>query len=456
MKVLLLNPPGRRRYVRDYYCSKVAKANYSYSPVDLLLLSGRFENVALLDSIQKRLPPQTCLDRILTERPAAIISLVGAVSWTEDRAFLSSVKNALPRTKILISGDAALEINAEAMARETWLDGVIGDFTNADVQRFLAGRTEAVERMIFRDESGRIIESFKPRPVGIIEDLPLPRHDLFLGQGYAYPFVRGAAFATVQTDYGCPFPCRFCIMSQLGYKVRPVRDVLTELTQLKSSGINEIYFNDQTFGCVPARLEELCQGLIEQDYRLSWCCWSRVDTAYRHLELLKRAGCHTIMFGVESAADETLDVFRKGFTLDQVKRTFGRCRELGLRTVATYIIGLPDEDRLQIERTINLALELDSDFASFNVYVPRPGTETRRHLMEQGVISDDETPLDQTGHFVSVTAGLLSPKEIKAMRDAALRRYYLRPAYLFHRLRGVKSTYDLQVLIRTALTMVWS
>ena len=39
-KVLLLNPPGTRPYLRDYYCSKVAKADYIYEPVDLLMLSG--------------------------------------------------------------------------------------------------------------------------------------------------------------------------------------------------------------------------------------------------------------------------------------------------------------------------------------------------------------------------------------------------------------------------------
>ena len=40
MRVLLLNPPGRRTYLRDYLCSKTSKADYVYHPIDLVLLSG--------------------------------------------------------------------------------------------------------------------------------------------------------------------------------------------------------------------------------------------------------------------------------------------------------------------------------------------------------------------------------------------------------------------------------
>ncbi len=456
MKVLLLSPPGRGQYIRDYYCSKVAKADYSYAPVDLLLLSGRFEDVRFIDAIQDELTPEVCLDKIVALAPAAVISLVGATSWAEDRAFLSAVKRALPQTKILASGDVLLEAGEAVMAREDWLDAIVLDFTNPDAERYLSGRFDDIEQMIFRKNPGQIVVRTSRRRRGPIIDLPQPRQDLFISQGYVYPFVRHRRFATVQTDYGCPFACRFCVMAQLGYGLRPVAEVMRELKGLQERGVREIYFNDQTFGADPAHLQAVCQAMIQDRLDLGWCCWSRVDTAYDHLALMKRAGCHTVMFGVESANEETLRRHRKGFSLTQVQRAFARCRELGLRTLGTFLIGLPGEDRADIEQTIDLSLELKCDFASFNVLVPRKGTAVRQELAARGVRPDDIIALDQTGHTVAVSAVDLSPQELKSLRDLAMRRFYRRPGYIVRRLLKARTWYDLQVLGRMGLSMLWS
>ena len=40
MKILLLNPPGNKSYVRSYYCGSSAKSGYLFQPLDLLVLSG--------------------------------------------------------------------------------------------------------------------------------------------------------------------------------------------------------------------------------------------------------------------------------------------------------------------------------------------------------------------------------------------------------------------------------
>ncbi|HBA25900.1 MAG TPA: hypothetical protein DCY98_00660, partial [Nitrospinae bacterium] len=83
MNILLLNPPGKKIYVRDYYCSKTSKANYIYHPIDLLLLSGILasrHSVDLIDAIAERLSPDDCLNRIANKKPDAIIALTGAVS----------------------------------------------------------------------------------------------------------------------------------------------------------------------------------------------------------------------------------------------------------------------------------------------------------------------------------------------------------------------------------------
>lgn len=64
-RVLLLNPPGGKLYIRDYYCSFSSKASYYWPPQDLICLSGvldeRFE-VGVVDAIVGRLSPEACLE----------------------------------------------------------------------------------------------------------------------------------------------------------------------------------------------------------------------------------------------------------------------------------------------------------------------------------------------------------------------------------------------------------
>ena len=90
-RVLLLNPPGTKNYIRDYFCSKLSKSYYISPPVALLLLSGILaeqHELIVLDGIVEAIRRNQCLARIHAARPEVIVTLVGSTSWDEDRAFL--------------------------------------------------------------------------------------------------------------------------------------------------------------------------------------------------------------------------------------------------------------------------------------------------------------------------------------------------------------------------------
>ena len=84
-KILFLNPPGTKRYIRDYYCSKVSKAYYMPQPVDLLMQTGYFAErgytVKVLDAIIEKKTPQSLFREVLAFNPDLIISQCGAVSF---------------------------------------------------------------------------------------------------------------------------------------------------------------------------------------------------------------------------------------------------------------------------------------------------------------------------------------------------------------------------------------
>ena len=300
MKILLLNPPGNKSYVRSYYCGSSAKSGYLFQPLDLLVLSGFLSvqhEVVVLDCIAERIEPDIALNRIKEINPGLIVALVSIVSWKQDEVFLSKIKNILPLVKLIVNGDVFFSDAENLMQSLKFIDGVIFDFANFDINHFLAAEFDKIENMLYRKDGGLVWGKNSANDEGIF-NMPVPRHELFLSRRYRFPFVLRYPFATVITSFGCPFRCSFCIANKLGFKYRTVNNVMEELEYITKLKIREIFFEDMTFGLPRANIEKLCNEIKRKNLELSWTCFSRVDVAdYGLLSLMKEAGCHTVIAG---------------------------------------------------------------------------------------------------------------------------------------------------------------
>ncbi len=91
--------------------------------------------------------------------------------------------------------------------------------------------------------------------------------------------------------------------------------------------------------------------------------------------MLKRAGLTSVTFGIETPSDPTLQNYRRQTIDKDRQRAFiASCRELGIRTVAGFMIGFPEDTELSIRRVRDYAMALGPTFANFNVVTPYPGT----------------------------------------------------------------------------------
>ncbi len=440
-RVLLLNPPGSRLYIREYYCSKVSQADNLLHPIDLVILSGilsQEHEVSFIDAIANNLSPDRALAQVVEYRPEAIVCLFGSVSLHEDFPWISRVKEALPETLIIGSGDIFMEKGAKYLDEHLFLDAVCLDFTSDDISSYLCGCTSGLSNMIVRDPDGSIVYPEAGCRKKYFE-VPIPRHDIFHQYHYRHSMIREKKFATTIIDYGCPYPCSFCIMNKLGYKVRTVDNVMTELEYIKKLGLREIFFHTQTFGANKKVARQLCEAMIKAELGFGWVCFSRVDvTTPDFLDLMQKAGCHSIIYGVESGSDKILRKYNKGYNINQIMKTIDYCRQIGIETSGTFILGLPEEDHDTIRQTLDLLRRIKLDYAGINVAVPRVGTDLRAEAVYSRLIPEDFNVMDQSGTTIAMPTKHLTKKDLARYRKQAIRTFYFRSSYIFRRLSKMR------------------
>ena len=451
--ILLLNPPAEVPVLRDSFCGQFAKGNYYWPALDLVMMSGTLAelfDVHVLDAVAERMDVAKTRARIEALHPDGVVSMTSAVSWSSDVAFLRELKRRCG-VPIVISGDYPRACPQEALTQNSFIDAVVLDFTDSGLTGFLNGDRSAAQRNLLTraDGDASVVDAKKTF------FMPVPLHDRFPLKRYHLPQALHHPFALLATDYGCPFQCDFCLCERVGYKTRDLSNLAEELRFLRSLGIRELRIMDTSFGSARDHALEVCTALKAEGRGFAWSCEMRVDAADEALlTVMKDAGCHTVMFGVESASDEVLRQHGKGITVSQVEEAFRRARRIGLRTVAYFILGLPGEDAASLEKTVSFSLALDPDFASFQVPIPFWNTSLRDEVAANRWLAGNGVAPYSPDYLTTWQSPALPCSEIQRIRTQAERRFYLRLSYIFRQLVRVQTPYQLSMLARGALRVL--
>jgi radical SAM superfamily enzyme YgiQ (UPF0313 family) len=374
-RVLLINPPGKKRYLRDCYCSTISKGYYLWQPADILSVSGIIRSntntkVYIIDAIAEHF--KNIYEDIRQISPHFIFMLTSILSFNEDLEFAERVKNLLPSVRIIGSGEPFL---SEAFFREArTFDMAIRDYTSSDILGYINQDPSLIYNSIIRDGS-TILTIKKKKPSKFRINIPF--HNMFNKDCYWMPFVR-MPFATLITDFGCPYGCYFCNSNLLGYFKREIDEVLEDIQYIASLGYKHIFIKDMTFLIDRNRSIKIADHI--RKHGLTFNCYSRIDLVDR--ELLKRLredGLTCIQLGIESFDNRVLVSENKYKELDDnyienVEYIFRVLRELGIFGGAHFIIGLPSEKYVDIEKFVNYLSIIKPDYISINLFTPRVGT----------------------------------------------------------------------------------
>ncbi|MBX7166154.1 MAG: B12-binding domain-containing radical SAM protein [Pirellulales bacterium] len=256
-------------------------------------------------------------------------------------------------------------------------------------------------------------------------------------------------YAAIYTTLGCPYKCTFCCIqapfksgeaaaglraSANSYRYWSPGRIADELTMLvERYGVRNVKFADEMFVLSRKHVEAICDLLIERELGLNIWAYARVDTVQEGLlEKLKRAGFNWLAFGIEAANARVRDGVDKGFSQADIARTINQVRAHGIRVIGNYIFGLPDDDRATMQETLDLALDLNCEFANFYCAMAYPGSR----LYDEALAAGWRLPATWSGYSQHAVDTLplptrhVSAGEVLRFRDEAFQTYFTDPRYL--------------------------
>jgi radical SAM superfamily enzyme YgiQ (UPF0313 family) len=241
------------------------------------------------------------------------------------------------------------------------------------------------------------------KPVGNLDDLPSPAWHLFMDKPYNWHSgihevgIGIEPIFPLNTSRGCPFNCAFCSVAGIfGRKWRgwSAGRIINEIKQLiRHYGAKAIYFREDNFTVNKQRVIDFCNLLLKQNIDIKWICESRVDTVDKELlKLMYKAGCRWIYFGVESGSQKVLNDLKKGYTVSQIEDCFRWCREVGIKTYASMILGTPTETDEDIEQSEALLRRIRPDSSCNNGYIGLPASELYSYYRNHPELIDHIEP----------------------------------------------------------------
>ncbi|WP_338668748.1 B12-binding domain-containing radical SAM protein [Pseudodesulfovibrio methanolicus] len=423
--------------------------------------------VAIIDGVAEHTPLQEIVDR------ARDFDIVGVSAMTAHakraHELIRMLRSQLDKP-IMAGGVHATTMPAEFL--ENGADFVVvgeGEMTTLELAQAL---DSGLPRERFAEIRGLCLlrdgELFRTPRRPLIEDLdslPQPARDLLPMHLYSATVARTTRQPShmLLASRGCPGVCSFCVHKLFGKKVRynsPERIIDEFLLLVNEYGAKDVAIFDDNFAANREMVIKVCNKLIELDLDLTWSIESRVDNVDREiLELLAKAGCTFIAYGIESGSQRVLDQMNKGVTLDQIREAVRITNEVGIKTRGYLMLGHLDETPEEMRKTIEFAKSLDLDVASFTLFVPLPGTQDYKRAQKFGqfdpqfYMKDLLLEYNMPKYPVYVPAGMTS-EELMAIHREAYNKLYLRPGYIFKKLFEVRNFHDVRSLVKGGLTVM--
>jgi radical SAM superfamily enzyme YgiQ (UPF0313 family) len=466
--LVLVNPGARARIYQALGQRLTAVENPVWTGLIATFVRSRGFTVQIVDAEADELAPDEIADRVADVDPRLVTVVVyghqpsaSTQNMTGASLACTAIRRRLPAARILMVGGhvAALpertltEEACDFVARDEGLYTIVALLeAGADVDyRRIPGLVYwegSRLRQMRSNAAAPLVRDLDREMPGIAWDL-LPMAKYRAHNWHCFGETARQPYAAIYTTLGCPYRCSFCCIQapfKAGEKALGLKQtvnsyrfwspdrVIDEIELLVSRyGVRNIKFADEMFVLNVRHVSGICDRIIERGYDLNIWAYARVDTVRDGmLDKLKRAGFNWLAFGIEAANDRVLTDVDKRYEVDQLYDTIEKVKAAGINIIGNYIFGLPEDDHASMRETLDLALELNTDFANFYSAMAYPGSPLYNHAIANGWPLP-ETWTGYSQHSVDtlpLPTRYLTAGEVLQFRDHAFQKYFTHAPYL--------------------------
>lgn len=486
MKILLLNPPAENtilEYPSEEGKEFIETEDFGYfPPLGLLYVIAYLEKntsghqIYFKDCVAEKISYEKLTQIIKEIKPALIGMTSFTISLIDILKTTKIIRETSPSTHICLGGHHPIAFPFEA-AQLKDVDSILvgeGEISFTELVKSLenkedftkikgiytASSIEKYKNNNFQDNRFLTNVMVEPAYIENINTLPFPSRKHIKHIKYSSILGLTNNLATIITSRGCPYRCTFCDVPYKRYRERKISNVIDEVEDCLQSGYKEFHFYDDLFNITPEKVINFCNEVEKRKLKFHWDFRGRVNTATKEsLARAKKAGCRLISFGVETGTNQGLKLIKKNTSVEKISEVFKWCKELGVKTVADYMIGFPfEKTKDAIKKNIDFLIGLDPDYAQISILGLFPNTELYNQAIDKGLIKKgkwEAFALNPTQDFsIDHWEEFLSTKEVVALQKKGYKQYYLRPKYIIRNIFNTRSIYEFKTKAKGLLKLI--
>jgi len=466
--LVLVNPGSRARIYQSLGARLTAVENPVWAGLIATFVRIKGYSVEIVDAEADELTPDATAERVRDLNPKLTAIVVyghqpsaSTQNMTGASAIATALKQICPQVPLLMLGGHVASLPARTLDEESC------DFVSRDealhtiVDLLEAYRSSdrpalsAVRGLVYREDGRTIANPAAPlvkdldrEMSGVAWDL-LPMNRYRAHNWHCFGDLQREPYAAIYTTLGCPYHCSFCCIQAPfkegeqaaglapdvnSYRFWSPQRIIEEIDLLVNRyGVRNIKFADEMFVLNQRHVIGICDLIIERRYNLNIWAYARVDTVKdRMLDKLKRAGFNWLALGIEAADDRVLTDVDKRYEVHEVYDTVHAIKSAGINIIGNYIFGLPEDTMDTMQRTLDLALDLNCEFANFYSAMAYPGSPLYGEAIRRGwQLPDSWSGYSQHAvNTLPLPTRHLPAGEVLRFRDRAFNVYFSHPAYL--------------------------
>lgn len=309
----------------------------------------------------------------------------------------TTLKRLRPEAYIVLGGPQATAAAEETIEAFPAVDAVVrgeGELVLPELIGALAAGLDlrSVAGLVFRSSGGVVRTPDSPLLTNL-DSLPMPAFS-------ALPHLSEYDLLPLEAGRGCPFACTFCSTSQFfrhGFRTKSVRRLVDQILEVRAEhGVANFELVQDNFTVDRDRVVEFCEALLSTRARITWSCSARTDCVDDELlDLMRKAGCRGIFFGIESGSEKIQGIIRKRLGLEQARARIRHANRRKIEASVALIAGFPEETMEDLGSTAHFFVDvLRHDFVEPQLTLLSPLAGTPIHFQHRNELILDEVISD--------------------------------------------------------------